>query len=430
MSLKRNTLWNIVGTGLPLLAGVVFIPFTLTRLGSEAFGVVTLIWALIGYFGLFDMGVGRALTFEISKLRIEASGRAAETLKAGLLVTVGTGIVGAALMLFIAPQLAHNWLKISQPWQADAQLAFQIAALGVIPTTVTSGLRGALEGFGRFAASNIIRFFFGLCMFSLPALSIVVHGNSIGCIALYLVGARVVVVVLSIMQLRSYLWGPIYLKALKHHMKPLFFYGIWVTVSGIIGPLMIYGDRFFVGATVGADQLPIYSIPQEGLQRLLIIPGALCGALLPRLTAMEGDVLVSVYNLNYRRIAVAMLGACACTAALAHPVLSWWLSPEFAQKAMPIVLILTVGIWINSIAQLPYTVLHALGQPKMTAIFHLVELVFYFIVLYWLATNFGLKGAAIAWLARVLLDLVLLQITANHLLKKEGNRGIACAVEN
>jgi O-antigen/teichoic acid export membrane protein len=35
----------------------------------EAFGVLTLIWALIGYFSLFDMGVGRALTYELSKLR-------------------------------------------------------------------------------------------------------------------------------------------------------------------------------------------------------------------------------------------------------------------------------------------------------------------------------------------------------------------------
>lgn len=426
MSLKRNTIWNIVGTGLPLLAGVAFIPFTLARLGSEAFGVVTLIWALIGYFGLFDMGVGRALTFEISKLRAEGrENSVGETLKAGLLVTIVTGIIGAVIMLLIAPQLSHSWLKISPKWQSDTQLAFQIAALGVIPTTVTSGLRGALEGFERFAASNIIRLFFGLSMFALPALSVMLHGNSLWCIALYLVGARVVVVVLSLIQLRLHLRGTTNSSSVKDHIKPLFMYGIWVTVSGIVGPMMIYGDRFFVGAAVGADQLPFYSIPQEGLQRLLIIPSALCGALLPRLISIKGDALVSVYKLNYRRIAVVMLIACVSAEALAHPILSWWLSPGFAQNAMPIVVILGVGIWLNSIAQIPYTLIHALGQPKLTAMFHLFELVFYFITLYWLATNFGLIGAAIAWLLRVLLDLVLVQTAANLLLKKDKNSGLA-----
>jgi O-antigen/teichoic acid export membrane protein len=72
MSLRNNTLWNLAGSGLPLIAAAL-IPFMLHRLAiitqTEAFGVLTLIWALIGYFSLFDMGVGRALACELSKLR-------------------------------------------------------------------------------------------------------------------------------------------------------------------------------------------------------------------------------------------------------------------------------------------------------------------------------------------------------------------------
>lgn len=418
MSLKRDTLWNIAGMGLPLLAAAAFIPFTLGRLGGEAFGVVTLIWALIGYFGLFDMGMGRALTFEISKLHAEGrESSAGQTLSAGLLVTVIAGIVGGLALLLMAPQLATSWLKISPAWQADARLAFQIAALGVIPTTVTSGLRGALEGFGRFAASNVIRLFFGLSMFALPALSILLHGNSIAFIALYLVGARLVVVIIGFVQLRAHLRISISRSEIGR-AKSLFSYGFWVTISGIVGPLMIYGDRFFVGAVVGADQLPFYAIPQEGLQRLLIIPGALCAALLPRFASIQAKGLADLLSVNYKRIALSMFFVCLLAAIAANPILSWWLSPGFAAKATPIVWVLAIGVWLNSIAQLPYTVIHSLGRPKVTAVFHLFELVFYFVTLYWLATHFGLLGAAIAWCARVLLDLALLQIASNRLLRK------------
>ncbi|MBC7620137.1 MAG: flippase, partial [Candidatus Saccharibacteria bacterium] len=68
MSLKRNTLWNLAGTTIPMVAALALIPYTLSRLGSESFGVLTLIWGLIGYFSVFDLGVGRALTVQLSQM--------------------------------------------------------------------------------------------------------------------------------------------------------------------------------------------------------------------------------------------------------------------------------------------------------------------------------------------------------------------------
>ena len=179
---------------------------------------------------------------------------------------------------------------------------------------------------------------------------------------------------------------------------------------------MIYGDRFFVSALVGAAQLPIYAIPQEGLQRLLIFPIALCGALLPKLAVLSHDKLIVSYYSNYKRVAFIMFIICCISAALAYPVLSWWISIEFAQKSLLIVLILSVGIWLNSLALVPYTLLHAHGNPRLTAFFHMGELVFYILVLWLLTTRFGLEGASLAWVIRVMLDLVLLHIAANKFL--------------
>jgi O-antigen/teichoic acid export membrane protein len=423
MSLRKNTVWNLAGSGLPLIAAATFIPFTLQRLGNEAFGVLTLIWSLIGYFSLFDMGVGRALTYELSKMRVENdAGKISLTLKAGLVITLAAGLFGATVMLILAPYLATSWLKISPDLQQDAMLAFKIAALGVIPTTITSGLRGALEGLERFAASNHNKITLGFCMFALPALSITMHGNLLWLITLYLVVARLIVALAAATQLRFYLFQKTR-GLIGDHLKPLVNYGIWITVTGIVGPLMVYGDRFFVSAAVGATQLPLYAIPQEGLQRLLIIPAALCGALLPQLAVLSRENAAASYWRNYKRIAVVMFGICLLAAICAYPVLKWWLSEEFALQALPIVLILSIGIWLNSMALVPYTLMHAKGNPKQTALFHLFELAIYALALWWLATNFGLIGAALAWVGRIALDLVLLHVAANKVLhaKYENN---------
>ena len=106
---------------------------------------------------------------------------------------------------------------------------------------------------------------------------------------------------------------------------------------------------------------------------------------------------------------------CPLAAALAYPVLAVWLSAEFARAALPVVLVLCVGVWINSMALVPYTFLHAKGNPRLTAIFHLLELMLYFLALWFLSAWLGLLGAALAWLARVLLDLVLLRLAARRL---------------
>src|SRR5882762_6152548 len=60
--LVRNTVFNLTGQSIPLVAALFAIPLLIRGLGTDRFGVVTLAWILIGYFSVFDLGFGRALT--------------------------------------------------------------------------------------------------------------------------------------------------------------------------------------------------------------------------------------------------------------------------------------------------------------------------------------------------------------------------------
>jgi O-antigen/teichoic acid export membrane protein len=418
MSLRRDTYWNIAGMALPLLGAALFIPILLGSLGNEAFGVIALLWTLIGYFGLFDLGVGRALTVAVGRQATNPQAKElSAVLWAGLLITALSGLMGGVLVWALAAPLVGNWLEIGLAWRDDAETAFKIAALGVLPTVITSALRGALEGYGRFATSNLIRLAFGFLMFGLPVLAVQLHGNSLTWVAVYLTTARFFFCLAALVPLRASLNRTISWQRLKQHGRSLLSFGTWLTVTGIVGPLMVYGDRFFVGIATAADQLPYYAIPQEGLLRLLILPTALCGALLPVYASMNVAAMRADYRKNWRRIAALMLAVCVVAVLLATPVLSWWLTPEFAEKAFPIVVLMAAGIWANALAQLPYTALHAHGKSRITALFHLGELPVYFALLYWLVEAYGLAGAAAAWFLRALLDLVLLQLATRRLFK-------------
>src|SRR5207302_1596740 len=61
-SLAASALWSLAAQAIRAVVGVIAIPFIVRGLGVERFGVLTLAWMVIGYFSLFDLGLGRAVT--------------------------------------------------------------------------------------------------------------------------------------------------------------------------------------------------------------------------------------------------------------------------------------------------------------------------------------------------------------------------------
>ena len=65
--IARNTLMNLIGQALPLVVGVVTIPLVVHGLGTDRFGLLSLAWVVLGYFTIFDLGLGRATTKYVSE---------------------------------------------------------------------------------------------------------------------------------------------------------------------------------------------------------------------------------------------------------------------------------------------------------------------------------------------------------------------------
>jgi O-antigen/teichoic acid export membrane protein len=66
-SKTKNTLYNLVGQIVPMLAGLVTIPYTIKYLGADKLGIIILAWLFLGYSGIFDLGLSRALTQVVSE---------------------------------------------------------------------------------------------------------------------------------------------------------------------------------------------------------------------------------------------------------------------------------------------------------------------------------------------------------------------------
>ena len=58
--LARNTIWNLLGQVLPMMAGLVTLPVIIRGIGLDRFGVLSLAWIVVGYLGLLDLGIGQS----------------------------------------------------------------------------------------------------------------------------------------------------------------------------------------------------------------------------------------------------------------------------------------------------------------------------------------------------------------------------------
>lgn len=417
MSLRRNSLWNLAGTGLPLLLGAITIPYVINRAGLEAFGLLTLIWALIGYFSLFDFGLGRALTQQVAASRAAGDeARLPGLMKTGLSFIAVSGFCGGVLLAAVANSLAVSWLRVSTSLQEEAWIALLITSIGIPLATATTGLRGILEAYEDFRDVNLLRMALGAANFGLPALSIMLLGSSLIWMVASLILARIVVFL-------AHAWlvhkrvpkGWLGAKFNSKDIQQLLAFGGWMAISNIISPLMVTADRFVISATLGASVVAHYTVPFEAIIRVLIVPGAIAAALFPRLSAMTSPDMVqahALYKSCLKTVTAILVPTCLTISLCSWWGLHLWIGREFADQSWAIVCILALGILLNGVAFVPFAAIQATGDARSTAYLHLAELALYVPALFICLNLFGLAGAAMAWTARVGIDLLALLIIA------------------
>lgn len=414
-----NTLWNLVGAGSPMLLGIITIPYLLRQMGVEAFGILTLIWTLIGYFSLFDFGLGRALTQQVaSNLAGGMADQIPNQVKSGILFTLGAGTIGGIILDVIAYPLGVKWLSVSVSLQQNTVYSLLIASLGIPLTTVTTGFRGVLEAYEDFSAANLLRILLGIANFGLPVLSIILFGASLPIIVASLVIARLFILAAHIILVNRKLarnWQTT--KFNQKSVRSLLSFGAWITLSNIIGPLMVTSDRFIISSVLGASLVAYYTVPFDLLIRLLIVPGALASALFPRLAAIltvDHQAAKYLYKKSLKILAAIMFSISFIMSVGSFLILKIWLGEDFANNSWLIASVISVGLMFNGVAQLPFATIQAAGNARSTGMVNLVEFIFYLPLLFISLKYFGLLGAATLWSVRVLVDCIVLLNIANR----------------
>lgn len=412
-SLIRNSLWNLLGQGAPLLVALFTIPPLLHGLGTERFGLLTILWLLIGYFSLFDFGLGRALTQLVSKnIGLRQEQKIPSLVWSAMALMASMGIIGSATIVATFPTLVRTYLKIPEHLQGEAISATYALAIAIPFVVTTTGISGILAAKQRFKTINMLRIPLGIYTFVAPLLLLQVSAN-ISHIAWLLTIGRMLFLALHILACIRAIPGLKKPQFDFQAVKPLFRLGTWMTVSNVIGPLMVSLDRLIIGATLSMAAVTYYATPYEMVTKLWIIPSAIVGAIFPAfasLYATDKHRAAEVCDQGIRHIILLMFPAILGIIVFADQGLSIWLGPEFAAHSTTVLQWLAVGVFLNSLCQVPFSLIQGAARPDITAKLHLIQLPIYLATLWMLMQSSGIKGAAIAWTGRILFDAALLSI--------------------
>lgn len=417
--LAKNSLWNLAGLVLPLLVAIAAVPLLIRGLGTERFGVLTLVWTGIGYFGLFDMGLGQALTKLVAeKLGLGRADDVPSLVWTALLVMLAVGTLGALVLMGLAPWLAQSALKMPAPIQPEASTSLVLLALALPVVVVTAGLCGVLEAYQRFDLVNLVRVPLGVFSFLGPLVSLYFTPSLVWVVATLMVGrflAGAGYLVLCLRAVRS-LRKPSYERRV---LRPLLAFGGWITATNIVAPMMIYMDRFLIAAMVSMAALAYYTTPFEVISRLMVVPMAIVGALFPAFSvglARDRQEVIALFDRGIHYVFLVLFPLTLIVVALAGEVLEVWLGPEFAGNSSAVLRWLMIGVFINGFARIPFSLIQAQGRPDLTTKLFLAELPVYLVGLWWLVRLYGIEGAAIAWALRIACDTVLLFALAKRIL--------------
>src|SRR6267154_2437773 len=156
--IAKNTIFNLVGQVLPMAIGVLTIPYIVRGLGAAQYGILSIAMMLLGYFNIFDLGLGRAtVKFVAENLDPENAHKVPELIWTSLSLLVGLGIIGGTLSALFVPVSVTHFFKMPYELAGQARIALFVLCASMPIVLGNNALRGVLEATERFDLVNYVK---------------------------------------------------------------------------------------------------------------------------------------------------------------------------------------------------------------------------------------------------------------------------------
>jgi O-antigen/teichoic acid export membrane protein len=376
----------------------------LHHIGEARYGVMSIVWVLLGFFGFLDLGLSRAVTNALAKLRQAPQADRARVLLTTMGLNLGVGLIAGVVLYVLSGFLLEH--VISVPAALRPELAGSLPWIAcILPLTlISSAGAGALESRELFVLVNSIQIVgMSLSQIAPVVMAVAVSPSLMVIIPTAAVAQATTAIVMLVAVYR--LEGPFSLRALDlGEARKLLGYGGWMFATNVVNPALAAADQFLIGSVMGVAAVAHYAVPMSLVLRSGAIPIAFGRTFFPRMSSLPRDAANALAARALSSMGYGFAAICAPAIILSPTVFRYWLGEDFVQVSAPVAQILFPGMWMSGMSFVAFTLLQSQGRADVTGRLNMVEFLPFLALLWSLTLAFGIVGAAIAWSLRAAVD--------------------------
>lgn len=398
---KIGIILSYVVIVLNMIIGIAYTPFLLRMLGQSEYGLYSIIYSVMSYITIMDMGFGNAIIIYTARYINQKDKEKQEKLHGMFFVIyciigVIATLVGIILYLNINVLFGNSMtlIELSKAKKMVLILTFNLAI--TFPLSIFGNIIIAYE---EFVASKIIKIL-QILLQPLLMLPLLFMGFKAIAMVVVLTIANIVCLLLNTVICIKKLNIKLKFRGFdKEILKEIFAYSFFIFLNQIIDKVNWSLDQFILGSIAGTIQTAIYSVASQLNNMYMNFSTAISGVMLPKVTKMEEDkksdkeftdIFIKTGRLQYLLLGLIVTGFIL----FGQPFINWWAGSGY-ENAYIIACILMIPITIPLIQNIGLSILQAKNLYKYRTIIFIGIALLNVIISIPLTKLYGGIGAAI-----------------------------------
>lgn len=382
-----------------------FIPLYIEYLGMEAYGLIGLFAVIQSLLMLLDAGMTPTLNREMARFTAGAHSpqsirellRSLEVICYGLAAVIVVGLWAAS------GHLAIDWLKADHlPTEVVAN-ALVIMAF-VVGMRLCEGIyRGSLYGLEQQVWYNAI--YSLLTALRYGGALVILRWVSASIEAFFLWQAAISLLTVIVFSVRVHKTLPKAFSRVRFSYEALI--RVWKFAGGMMSiafltMLLLQMDKVLLSRLLPLDEFGYYALAATAASVIYMIIVPVTQAVYPRIvnlsTREDPSELIAIYHQVSQLVIVLIAPAAMLLCFFASGVVFMWSgNPDLVQNTAPLLSILVVGSFLNSLSYLPYQIQIAHGWISLLIKTNTMIVLILIPLIFWIVPHYGAEGAAWIW---------------------------------
>ena len=399
----RNAKYNAIGFIFPVLVGLFTTPYIVHKLNTDIYGIYVLAISLIGMLSFLDLGFGQGIIKFVSHYEAKNDFKKInEVINTSLLINIAMGLLGGLIIFLLSDFLSKKVFKVKPEQIELAVKSFKIASIGFILNLISSTFSNIPKALQRYDISVKVQ---NIVWFLSVISSVIVLYLGYG-----LVEMLIFYVIFQFSGLISYLWFSkklihnlkLSLKFNKDVFKEIFGFSIFTAINSITGNIVFRVDKMIIAYFLGTSAVTYYQIPFTISQMANGFVSSVIQYLFPGVSFLNSigdrDKLKHIYIKTTRYVIAFSLIVFSGLVLFGKSFLKIWIGKEISEISYPLLVIISLVFFFNSISTVGYYYYNGLGLSKINMISSFVGAIAYIIFAIVLIPAFNLKGAAFSFI--------------------------------